>query len=268
MVQAFNHRAASVVVNPKNIHRPGQPEAATLDQLTNPNWLPTPQFWVDAEIVAKANPAAWSLGFKEITSVTNARTMIACIATACGFGNKVPLLLGHTDGQATIFAPLLAANLNSFAYDFIARQKVHGQTLNLYIVEQLPVLSDIAYAKKFGKLHARDLVRDHVLRLSYTANDLAAFAHDMGHIDRKTGKVRPPFKWDEEKRMHLRARLDALYCLLYGITDRDDVRYILDTFPIVKQHDEKAFGRYRTRDLILAYMNALEAGDPDTIVAL
>jgi hypothetical protein len=27
MVQAFNHRAASVVVNPKNIHRPGQPEA-------------------------------------------------------------------------------------------------------------------------------------------------------------------------------------------------------------------------------------------------
>jgi hypothetical protein len=66
----------------------------------------------------------------------------------------------------------------------------------------------------------------------------------------------------------LRARLDALYFLLYGITDRDDVRYIFDTFPIVKQHDEKAFGRYRTRDLILAYMNALEAGDPDTIVAL
>ena len=54
-----------------------------------------------------------------------------------------------------------------------------------------------------------------------------------------------------------------------GITDRDDVRYILDTFPIAREHDEEAYGgRYRTRDLILAYMNALEAGDAETVVAL
>ncbi|MGD0867089.1 MAG: hypothetical protein ABSA49_16195 [Rhizomicrobium sp.] len=44
---------------------------------------------------------------------------------------------------------------------------------------------------------------------------------------------------------------------------------ILDTFPIVREQDEKAHdGRFRTRDLILAYMNALEAGDTETIVAL
>ncbi|MGO8713911.1 MAG: hypothetical protein ACLQUZ_17960, partial [Rhizomicrobium sp.] len=113
-----------------------------------------------------------------------------------------------------------------------------------------------------------DIVRDHVLRLSYTAHDLKDFARDMGHLDRKTGEVLPPFKWDDEERMHLRARLDALYFILYDITERDDVRYILDTFPIVREQDEKTYGRYRTRDLILAYMSALEAGDTQTVVAL
>ena len=43
---------------------------------------------------------------------------------------------------------------------------------------------------------------------------------------------------------------------------------MLDTFPIVRRQDEKAFGHYRTRDLILAYMNALAAGDAETRVAV
>ena len=54
---------------------------------------------------------------------------------------------------------------------------------------------------------------------------------------------------------------------LYGLS-REDASYVLDTFPIVRKQDEAAFGRYRTRDLILAYMNALAAGDTDTVVAM
>ena len=34
----------------------------------------------------------------------------------------------------------LLANLNSLAYDFVARQKVGGLHLNFFIVEQLPTL--------------------------------------------------------------------------------------------------------------------------------
>ena len=37
--------------------------------------------------------------------------------------------------------------------------------------------------------------------------------------------------------------------------------YILDTFPIVRRHDEAAFGHYRTKAMVLAYYNALAAGD-------
>ncbi len=63
------------------------------------------------------------------------------------------------------------------------------------------------------------------------------------------------------------ARLDALYFHLYGLT-KEDAEYVLVTFPIVRKEDEAAFDRYRTRDLILAYMNALSAGDTETVVAV
>ncbi len=72
---------------------------------------------------------------------------------------------------------------------------------------------------------------------------------------------------ERQQRRHLRARLDALYFHLYGL-DRDDAGYVLSTFPIVRREDEAQFdGRYRTRELILAYMNALAAGDPETVVS-
>ena len=86
-------------------------------------------------------------------------------------------------------------------------------------------------------------------------------------IARGLGYAEPPFLWDEEDRRHLRARLDALYFHLYGL-DRADAAYVLDTFPIVRREDEAQFdGRYRTKELILAYMNALAAGDTESVVA-
>ena len=55
---------------------------------------------------------------------------------------------------------------------------------------------------------------------------------------------------------------------LYGITDRDDVRYIYSTFPIVAREETAAHGRYLSRDLCLAWMNALAAGNPDALIVL
>ena len=127
----------------------------------------------------------------------------------------------HLAGNTS--APLLVANLNIFAFDFIARQKVHGQTLNLFIVEQLPVISPGNYDRRFGDRNARDLIRDHVLRLTYSAYDMASFARDLGYDGQ-------PFIWNAEQRRHLRARLDALYFHLYGLS-REDAAYVLDTFP-------------------------------------
>ena len=43
---------------------------------------------------------------------------------------------------------------------------------------------------------------------------------------------------------------------------------MLDTFPIVRREDEKQFGYYRTRALILAQVNTLTAGDEETRVVV
>jgi hypothetical protein len=263
MVHQFDHRASSVGINPENVHVAGYSDKVTVPEHQNPDFAPTPQYWVDLAAVDWTPAIDWCFAFRDIARSTDQRTFIGTIVPKGAFGNTLPQVLGDDTGEMVF----LAANWSSLALDFVARQKVQSTHLNWYIVEQLPVLAEKDYTRKFGKRKAADIVRDHVLRLSYTANDLADFARDMGHVDNR-GHVLPPFRWDEEERTHLRARLDALYFLLYGITDREDVRYILSTFPGVREEDEKKHGRYRTEDLILAYMNALEAGDTETTVAL
>ena len=68
-------------------------------------------------------------------------------------------------------------------------------------------------------------------------------------------------------RRHLRARLDAHSFHLYGLS-RDADAYILSTFPIIQRQDQAQFGHFRTKALILAYMNALAAGDTPSRMAL
>ena len=135
---------------------------------------------------------------------------------------------------------------------------MQGQHLNLYIVEQIPVIAPHRFETAIGNQTLADFIRDQVLRLSYTAVDMRPFATDMGYGGE-------PFVWDEDDRRHRLARLDALFFHLYGL-DRNDADYILAQFPIVREQDEKQFGRYLTRDLILAYMNAVAAGDLETVV--
>jgi hypothetical protein len=85
-----------------------------------------------------------------------------------------------------------------------------------------------------------------------------------------------PFKWDEADRARRRARLDALYFMLYFPSTtakeiaalRDTASYIFSTFPIITREDTAAHGRYLSRDLCLAYINALAAGDPDANISL
>ena len=202
-----------------------------------------------------------SLLSKRITAATNVRTMIAAIIPQVWMlGDPLPVLLPEESMFDAADGACLAANLNSFVLDYVSRQKVQATHLDWYTVEQFPVIAPGDYDRRFGAVTARELVRDHVLRLTYTAHDMAPFARDLGYDG-------PPFVWNEEERRHLRARLDALYFHLYGL-GRDDAGYVLNTFPIVRREDENAFARYRTRDLILAYMNALAVGDTETTVAV
>ena len=260
MVQAFNHRAASISNREGNLFRPGQPDKTLDEEYRDPNFSPRPRYWISQRASAVMQSLHYILAFKEITASTNIRTMIAAIVPQVGCIDTLPVLLPLNDRFDALSVACVLANLNSFCFDYVARQKVQSTHIKLYILEQLPVITPDDYNRPFGVTTARELIRDHVLRLTYTAHDMAPFARDLDYNG-------SPFAWSEEERRHLRARLDALYFHLYGLTKKD-AEYVLDTFPIVRREDKAAFGHYRTRDLILAYMNALSAGDTETVVAV
>ena len=272
MIQHFDHRASSVRVNLESTHNPYLSEETDDAQHRDPDFLPRSQYWVPASEVEPSFPnCGYALGFRDIARPTDVRTVIATVVPQAGYGNTLPLLLEdgcveNTDSPGTEVTgltaanlTLFAANLNSLCLDFVARQKAQGTHMNWYIVEQLPVIAPDVYERHFGDRTAADLIRHHALRLTYTAHDMAPFARDLGHHG-------PPFPWDPEDRRHLRARLDALYFHLYGL-DRDAAAYILSTFPIIQRQDQSAIRPLpHPQALILAYMNALGAGDTDAMV--
>ena len=131
-------------------------------------------------------------------------------------------------------------------------------TINLFILEQLPFITPDAYEAEIDGVKIADFIRAEVLALSYTAHDLAPFARDLGYVDAE-GAVKPPFLWNASNRAQRMARLDALFFHLYGQSTAD-AEYILSTFPIVREHDLKAHGRFITCERILGYLKAIEAG--------
>ena len=263
MINHYDHRYNSVEVNPDNVHNPYINVPVTDEQHRNPGFYSGAEYWVEEDFVRQKFPDSppYAIAFRLITRTTDERTLISTVVPWAGYGNSLPILVCDSEQSADAFsdcAPLWAANFSSFAMDFVAKRKLQGTNMNLYILEQLPVITRAAYHRRFGDKTAADLVRDHVLRLCYTAYDLQPFARSQGYDGE-------PFGWDVEQRRHLRARLDALYFILYGL-DRDDAAYVMDSFPITRRNDERDHGRYLTKDLILRYMSALQAGDTETVV--
>jgi hypothetical protein len=107
-------------------------------------------------------------------------------------------------------------------------------------------------------MNVADFIHEQVLHLSYTAHDLPPFARDRGHVN-ADGSAKPPFVWNDEDRRARLAALDGLFFHLYGLSE-DDAAYRLDTFPIVREQDEAALGRFRTKVDLLAQLHAVQNG--------
>jgi hypothetical protein len=191
----------------------------------------------------------WMCGFRDISRSTNERTVIATIFPESAVGNSMNLVLDLESIQAYAFI----ANINSFVFDYAARQKVGGSHVNIWIFKQLPVIPSHCYTQSLV-----DFIVQRVLELTYTAWDLQPFAQDVGYDG-------APFVWDEERRFLMRCELDALYFHLYQI-QRDDVNYIMDTFSIVKRKDiartsdeNGEGGEYLTKRIILEMYDQMAA---------
>ena len=141
-------------------------------------------------------------------------------------------------------------------FDYCARQKVGGIALKQFILRQLPVPlpSTFAVSSEWNASQTvGDWIQARVLELTYTTWDLEPFARDLGYAG-------TPFRWDPERRFQLRCELDAAFFRLYGLA-RDDVDYVMDSFPIVRKNDEKTHGEYRTKRMILEIYDALSKAE-------
>jgi len=226
------------------------------EEHANPEYLVMPWYWVNSdEVREKTVDSAALLGFRDVTNTTNERTSIFSVIPFSAVNHKAPLLfVSNGDIQLTS----LIANLNSLSFDYVTRCKMGGTSLGYFILKQLPVLPPSTYTASLT-----DYIAPRVIELTYTAWDLEPFARDVlaevgvaqwnawfpANPVGDDGTPRP-FVWDEERRFDLRCDLDALYFHLYEIS-REDVDYIMETFPIVKRKDEAAYGSYRTKEVIL-----------------
>jgi len=220
----------------------------TTRQLTDaehrdPDTVPQPRYWVaashvDAQLAGRW-PHGWLLGFRDIARATDVRTAICSLVPRSGVTGINLMLITGTHPDTAARACLLYANANSVVFDYIARQKIGGTHLNQMYLKQLPIVPPERYDQTL-----RRMVIARVLELSYTAWDLAPFAHELGHRG-------PPFAWDVARRAVLRAELDGIYAQLYGLT-RDEFARVLDTFPLIAKHDRRDWGELRTRRMCLA----------------
>jgi hypothetical protein len=212
-----------------------------------------------AELLLKETTPKWFMGFRDITNATNERTVIASVFPRVAVGNKAPLLF-FNESISKLRIAALVGNLSALCFDFAARQKIGGTTLNYFLFKQLPVLTPDFYSEADIAF-----IAPRVLELTYTAHDLQPWAQDLGYDG-------PPFTFDPDHRALLRAELDAWFARAYGL-NRDELRYILDptdimgddypseTFRGLKNNELRLFGEYRTRRLVLEAWDKLERGE-------
>jgi hypothetical protein len=269
MVDFFNHRAADVVKSATAVNRQNQPRYLTAAELNDAsrsamplNWIaengpiPTMRNGKKVEIPGVAERLAqvqwdrgWLCGWSDVTASTNERTAIPALIPRAAVGHTFPLMLPRVPASSA--AALIAAQ-SSLVFDFVSRQKVGGLHMNLFAWKQLPVPTPAMLEPHLAFLVPR------VLELVYTAYDMTPLARDLGDDGE-------PFVWDEDRRALLRAELDAFFFRLYGIDDRDDVDYILETFQTetggLKHNDIAKYGTYRTKDLVLDAYDRMAAAD-------
>ncbi|WP_405668988.1 Eco57I restriction-modification methylase domain-containing protein [Streptomyces sp. NBC_00055] len=246
MLHHYDHRFSTYEEATREQLNKGTLPRLKKEQQADPACTVLPRYWVterevETRLAEKSWSRGWLLGWRDITNTNNERTVITTIMPRVAIGHTYPLMFTEQEG----IIELLSSPMSAFVFDFIARQKIGGTHLTYGYMMQLPVFRPDQLAPH------RDFIASRFLELTYVTSDMAPLAHDLGDAG-------SPFCWDEIRRAIIRAELDALFFHLYGI-DRDDVDYILETFPIVKRKDEAKYGSYRTKELILAEYDRMAA---------
>lgn len=243
------HNATQAQLNVGSLPRP------TDQQHNDPNMEPLARYWVDrAEVETQLDTKGWNrdwlLGWRDIARASDTRTFVPAVLPATAVGHSFPLALPAQPSNV----PLVHATWSSLIVDYVSRQKLSGAHMIYAALKQLPCPAPAAFGEPAGWLQGKSLAEwiiPYVLELSYTSWRLKPYAREMNDDG-------PPFRWDPERRVLLRADLDAAFMHVYGLT-RPKVEHVLDSFFVVRKYDERDFGEYRTRRLVLEAYDRMTA---------
>ncbi len=202
-----------------------------------------PRYWVEEEEGRKAvlgkngvdkgqilDYQCYRLGFRDIASSTNERTMIATVDTCSFHGNKLPNVKIFDDSGNKIIdyksQLLVCSFFNSFVLDWLLRTKV-SSTVNFFYVYQLPVPRLTEKDPYFQEIVER------AAKLICTTAEYDELAREVGLTSHENGVT------DERERGKIRAELDGIIAHLYGLTETE-FSHILSTFPIVAEEVKNA----------------------------
>lgn len=247
MAHIYNHRSGVYDLSSagERLHRLPTPSD---EQLSDPDFVSTPYYWVlKDEVTARLDGVwdrQWLLGWRDVTDArASVRTVVSAVIPMAAVNHKFLLLMPSI---STALLTCLSANLASLVFDYCARQKVGGLSLNYYTMRQLPAIKPCSYDKPARWLESQTIVEwmlPRILELTYTAWDLRPFALDCGDDG-------PPFIWDASRRFQLQCELDAAFFHLYQIS-REDTEYILTTFDVLERAEIRQHGEFRTRRVVL-----------------
>ncbi|GCE62110.1 Eco57I restriction-modification methylase domain-containing protein [Microcystis aeruginosa] len=197
-----------------------------------------PKYWLDEKEARQAllkrgevdkgqilDYQTYRLGFRDIASNTNERTLITTITVGVFHGNKLPNSKIYNDNGKRLIQNsellFLCVILNSFLIDWLTRKKV-STTLNFFYIYQTPIPR-----LKEGDKYFQEIV-ENAAKLICTTEEFEQLAKEVGIGSHKNGVT------EEAERMAIRAKLDAIVAHLYELT-LTEFQHILTTFPLVPE---------------------------------
>ena len=255
----YNHHYAEFPNEYEVQKRPSSINSTLIGTLADSNSSITPWYWVKKSLIDERltdkdrnGNVRWQwkhsyyIAFRDVARAADARTCIAdLIPSAC-----------------------FAAMLSSLVFDYVARQKVGGSSMALFIMKQQPVLTP----DQIPSTMQWQIVK-RVAELCYFNHDMNGWASELWEEMNEEQRAelprlgtQQPWIYNPERRAVLQAELDAIFAHLYGL-DTEDLRYILDpedvcgkgcineTFRVLKDNEIRQYGEYRTKRLVLEAWN-------------
>lgn len=279
MFWLYNHHYASFPNEYEVEKRPSSINSTPYSILADSCSSIAPWYWVNKSLVDsrlidcdKEGNVRWKwehsyyIAFRDVARAADARTCIASLMpSGIAAGDKAPLVF---TSRSLIPSACFAAMLSSLVFDYVARQKVGGSSMALFIMKQQPVLTpDQIPSSMQWQIVKR------VAELCYFNHDMDGWAlelwEEMSEEQRselpQLGNQQP-WIYNPERRAILQAELDAIFAHLYGL-NTEDLRYILDpedvcgkgcineTFRVLKDNELRQYGEYRTKHLVLEAWN-------------